>query len=109
MLFDQDVMSKNTVSAGSSSSYKLMEDMSTSASENSSFETIKPVAASTKIASKVCCSCTKNSLCKTTKCKCRSSGGGCGDSCGCVASKCNNRKPTQSSRVSCLYQRLMAL
>ncbi|XP_010497193.2 PREDICTED: uncharacterized protein LOC104774237 [Camelina sativa] len=40
----------------------------------------------------VCCSCTKKSLCKTKSCKCRANGSGCGDSCGCLASKCSNRE-----------------
>ncbi|AED93893.1 unnamed protein product [Arabidopsis thaliana] len=39
----------------------------------------------------VCCSCTKKSLCKTKSCKCKANGSGCGDSCGCLASKCSNR------------------
>lgn len=40
----------------------------------------------------VCCSCTKKSLCKTKSCKCKANGSGCGDSCGCLASKCSNRE-----------------
>ncbi|KAJ7958917.1 Kinesin-like protein [Quillaja saponaria] len=40
----------------------------------------------------VCCSCSKISSCKTTKCKCRASGGVCGTSCGCVPTKCSNRR-----------------
>ncbi|CAL5204588.1 unnamed protein product [Lathyrus oleraceus] len=40
----------------------------------------------------LCCSCSKKSLCKTTKCKCRSTGGSCGPSCGCSLSKCTNRE-----------------
>ncbi|CAJ2641139.1 unnamed protein product [Trifolium pratense] len=40
----------------------------------------------------LCCSCGKRSLCKTTKCKCRSAGGSCGPSCGCTRSKCTNRE-----------------
>ncbi|KAF8050982.1 hypothetical protein N665_1836s0002 [Sinapis alba] len=40
---------------------------------------------------KMCCSCTKKSLCKTKSCKCRANGSGCGISCGCIASKCSNR------------------
>lgn len=44
----------------------------------------------------LCCSCSKKSLCKTTKCKCRSTGGSCGPSCGCTRSKCTNREPLKS-------------
>ncbi|XP_058781230.1 kinesin-like protein KIN-4C isoform X2 [Vicia villosa] len=40
----------------------------------------------------LCCSCSRKSLCKTTKCKCRSTGGSCGPSCGCSLSKCTNRE-----------------
>ncbi|KAF5740148.1 chromosome-associated kinesin KIF4B [Tripterygium wilfordii] len=40
----------------------------------------------------VCCSCSKRSLCKTTKCGCLAAGGICGTSCGCAASKCTNRE-----------------
>ncbi|KAL3014185.1 hypothetical protein AAZX31_06G092500 [Glycine max] len=43
----------------------------------------------------ICCSCSKKSLCKTNKCKCRSSGGSCGASCGCTRLKCTNREPNQ--------------
>ncbi|XP_050379184.1 kinesin-like protein KIN-4C [Argentina anserina] len=89
----QDVRSQHTASVVSSS-YKSAEDISPSASENSSVET-------SKAASPVCCSCSKYSLCKTSKCKCRSTGGSCGASCGCAASKCSNRntvpnKPSDS-------------
>ncbi|KAI4307497.1 hypothetical protein L6164_030676 [Bauhinia variegata] len=40
----------------------------------------------------VCCSCSKKSLCKTTKCKCRLIGESCGKSCGCTSFKCTNRE-----------------
>lgn len=40
----------------------------------------------------VCCSCTKNSTCKTLKCECRAAGGSCCLSCGCLPSKCSNRE-----------------
>lgn len=40
----------------------------------------------------MCCSCSKKSLCKTNKCRCRSSGGSCGTSCGCTRFKCTNRE-----------------
>ncbi|KAI4339767.1 hypothetical protein MLD38_024674 [Melastoma candidum] len=39
-----------------------------------------------------CCSCTKRSLCKTTKCVCRAAGGSCRISCGCSPSKCTNQE-----------------
>lgn len=62
-------------------------DRSASESENSR----SVINADEKSASGVCCSCTKNSLCKTSKCKCHASRGSCGTSCGCAASKCTNR------------------
>lgn len=40
----------------------------------------------------LCCSCSKKSLCKTNKCRCRSTGGSCGTSCGCTRFKCTNRE-----------------
>ncbi|XP_050159290.1 kinesin-like protein KIN-4C isoform X2 [Malus sylvestris] len=45
-----------------------------------------------KSESGVCCSCSKSSSCKTSKCECRSSAGTCGLSCGCAATKCSNRE-----------------
>lgn len=39
----------------------------------------------------LCCSCSKNTLCKTTKCRCRANGNSCGQSCGCSLLKCSNR------------------
>ena len=54
----------------------------------SSEETIDRVP---KTATGVCCSCSKSSLCKTTRCECRAAGGSCGVSCGCAATKCSNR------------------
>lgn len=50
------------------------------------------VAAMVKPESGVCCSCSKKSSCKTSKCECRVSGGSCGTSCGCAANKCTNRE-----------------
>ncbi|XP_057986945.1 kinesin-like protein KIN-4C [Hevea brasiliensis] len=44
-----------------------------------------------KFTPRVCCSCSKKSLCKTSKCECRAAASGCGTGCGCAASKCSNR------------------
>ncbi|XP_061372067.1 kinesin-like protein KIN-4C [Gastrolobium bilobum] len=65
------------------------------------------VGASGETASDICCSCSKTSTCKTTKCKCKAMGSSCGSSCGCLATKCANRtsisnesmEPTQSGLV----------
>ncbi|KAJ4962241.1 hypothetical protein NE237_022180 [Protea cynaroides] len=43
-------------------------------------------------ASGICCSCSKNSSCKTMKCECRAANGLCGESCGCKSTKCSNRE-----------------
>ncbi|CAA7022941.1 unnamed protein product [Microthlaspi erraticum] len=67
-------------------------------SKNSKAESSQPKASEETVCKKekskaqVCCSCTKKSLCKTKNCKCRANGNGCGDSCGCLASKCSNRE-----------------
>ncbi|PSR99819.1 Kinesin-like protein [Actinidia chinensis var. chinensis] len=45
-----------------------------------------------KTASGVCCTCSKSSSCKTTRCECRAGGGSCGISCNCVPTKCSNRE-----------------
>ncbi|MED6197786.1 Kinesin-like protein KIN-4C [Stylosanthes scabra] len=47
-------------------------------------------------ASEVCCSCSRSSTCKTSKCKCKALGGFCGSSCGCRAMKCANRVANES-------------
>uniref|UniRef100_A0A162A4H0 Kinesin motor domain-containing protein n=1 Tax=Daucus carota subsp. sativus TaxID=79200 RepID=A0A162A4H0_DAUCS len=39
-----------------------------------------------------CCSCSKQSFCKTSKCECRVAGGNCGVSCSCNPKKCSNRE-----------------
>ncbi|XP_054788474.1 kinesin-like protein KIN-4C isoform X2 [Prosopis cineraria] len=39
----------------------------------------------------ICCTCSKLSSCKTSKCQCRSKGNSCGRSCGCIETKCANR------------------
>ncbi|KAM1392078.1 hypothetical protein ACFX2I_019710 [Malus domestica] len=82
----QGTVSQHSISVGSNS-YKLVDDNTSSASENLN-------VAKVKTASTLCCSCSKSSLCKTMKCRCRSTGGSCGVSCGCVASKCSNRELT---------------
>lgn len=43
-------------------------------------------------ASRLCCSCSKWSSCKTSKCECKAAGGSCGTHCGCETSKCTNRE-----------------
>lgn len=44
-----------------------------------------------KSESAVCCTCSKRSLCKTTKCECRAAEGHCGMACGCDLVRCSNR------------------
>nr|QHW08430.1 kinesin-like protein [Eriobotrya japonica] len=88
----QGTMSQHSISVGSNS-YKLVEDITPSASENSNVVKVKT-------ASTVCCSCSKSSLCKTMKCRCRSMGGSGGASCGYVASKCSNRGLTVQIKLN---------
>ncbi|KAG9440701.1 hypothetical protein H6P81_020866 [Aristolochia fimbriata] len=58
--------------------------------DNTSDEAVFPSMV-TKSASGICCSCSKSSKCKTTKCFCRRANSSCGDSCGCLPTKCANR------------------
>ncbi|KAJ4701462.1 kinesin-like protein KIN-4C [Melia azedarach] len=74
-------------SASAESSINTL-DFNTPESEFSEGVTV----ANGKTVSRVCCSCSKKSLCKTSKCECRASGGSCGTSCGCAVSKCTNRE-----------------
>uniref|UniRef100_A0A5B7AUA4 Kinesin motor domain-containing protein n=1 Tax=Davidia involucrata TaxID=16924 RepID=A0A5B7AUA4_DAVIN len=52
----------------------------------------------------VCCSCSKKSLCKTTRCECRAAWGNCGISCNCEATKCSNREAAVIKEVDHLPQ-----
>ncbi|XP_050213433.1 kinesin-like protein KIN-4C [Mercurialis annua] len=72
---------KPCVSSGSSSYYSFQ-------SEDSGGNNVV-LGKSTE---RVCCSCSKRSLCKTSKCECLAAFGSCGTGCGCTASKCKNRK-----------------
>lgn len=47
-----------------------------------------------KLTTGLCCTCSKNSSCKTLKCECRAARGFCGISCGCVPNKCSNKEAT---------------
>ncbi|XP_048331023.2 kinesin-like protein KIN-4C [Ziziphus jujuba] len=82
----QDVSSK--LSFCVTSGNRLIEGANTTESEPSEQSNV----VRNKLGSGVCCSCSKKSLCKTTKCRCRHRGGSCGTSCGCAASKCSNRE-----------------
>ncbi|KAJ8640473.1 hypothetical protein MRB53_017167 [Persea americana] len=42
--------------------------------------------------SALCCTCGRNSSCKTNKCGCRAAGGMCGETCACARTKCANRE-----------------
>lgn len=80
----------------------LFEDMDTSESEHSDVE------ASTDGDWGACCSCSKGSQCMTNKCECRSAGGICGMSCGCLPAKCSNRKAASIKEPDELPQPKMA-
>ncbi|XP_068655953.1 kinesin-like protein KIN-4C [Aristolochia californica] len=58
--------------------------------ENTSDEAVCPPMV-TKSALETCCSCSRYSKCKTSKCACRNAGTSCGDTCGCMPTKCANR------------------
>lgn len=40
----------------------------------------------------VCCSCSRNSSCKTSRCECRAARGNCNISCNCEPTRCSNRE-----------------
>ncbi|OMO50768.1 hypothetical protein CCACVL1_30271 [Corchorus capsularis] len=40
----------------------------------------------------LCCTCSKQSYCKTPKCQCKANGNSCGESCSCSSVKCSNRE-----------------
>ncbi|KAL1821827.1 hypothetical protein ACET3Z_016696 [Daucus carota] len=50
----------------------------------------------------LCCSCSKNSFCKTGKCECRAAGGSCCLSCGCHPKKCSNREENMIKELGAL-------
>ena len=94
MIFDdQDDLGQPSFSVGSSE--ELFHSLDTCESEHfgdtNAAREIKAV--------RICCSCSKKSLCKTTKCRCRSTGAGCGKSCGCALSKCTNREAVKLSNT----------
>lgn len=64
----------------------------TSSVDAKTISTEAPDGPSVKTASDVCCSCSRSSSCKTSKCACRAMGIGCGSSCGCRETKCANRE-----------------
>ncbi|XP_059637201.1 kinesin-like protein KIN-4C [Cornus florida] len=79
-----------------------LEDMDTSESEHSSdddckWEQSELITNQRRLKKRnskyeTCCSCGKQSSCKTMRCECRAVGGNCGMSCGCQATKCSNRE-----------------
>ncbi|KAG9149658.1 hypothetical protein Leryth_017578 [Lithospermum erythrorhizon] len=68
---------------------ELLEDMDISESENSSNG--ENDNDSDWDCNGVCCSCSKQSSCKTRKCECRAAKGLCRISCGCESTRCSNR------------------
>uniref|UniRef100_A0A2N9FKT1 Tesmin/TSO1-like CXC domain-containing protein n=1 Tax=Fagus sylvatica TaxID=28930 RepID=A0A2N9FKT1_FAGSY len=89
----QDDLGQPSFSVGSSE--ELFHSLDTCESEHFGDTN----AAREKKAVRICCSCSKKSLCKTTKCRCRSTGAGCGKSCGCALSKCTNREAVKLSNT----------
>lgn len=66
------------------SSINCSEDLEDNSSD-------RPASVYKETASHICCTCSKISSCKTTKCKCQATGNNCGSSCGCLKTKCANR------------------
>lgn len=62
----------------------------------------RTTAVTQKTTSGLCCTCSRYSLCKTTRCECRAGGGNCGVSCNCISSKCSNREATLTNALDCL-------
>lgn len=60
--------------------------------ENPKTSPVEDTNENPKVPSGVCCTCTKNSSCKTMKCECRAVEGMCSPSCGCNPKKCSNRE-----------------
>ncbi|KAK2659919.1 hypothetical protein Ddye_006452 [Dipteronia dyeriana] len=89
LLQDQADLVQSSVSTGSNagSNTNMSEADSSTLEDSEGF-----IDAIKKVVSGVCCSCSKKSLCKTSKCGCRAAGGSCGTACGCAVSKCTNRE-----------------
>ncbi|KAA8538181.1 hypothetical protein F0562_027789 [Nyssa sinensis] len=92
---------------------ELLEDMDTSDSEHSEdvceehFDSNRADDDPEWVLPKsggACCSCSKQSLCKTTRCQCRDSRRYCGISCACKATKCSNRKIALTNEADHLPQ-----
>ncbi|XP_020548184.1 kinesin-like protein KIN-4C [Sesamum indicum] len=49
---------------------------------------------------RVCCSCSKSSTCKTSRCECRPASGNCTPSCSCGPNKCSNRAFAERSTIT---------
>ncbi|XP_057773194.1 kinesin-like protein KIN-4C [Salvia miltiorrhiza] len=47
----------------------------------------------------VCCSCSKSSSCKTSRCECRAASGICSSSCSCEATRCSNREASMKNML----------
>ncbi|XWS25382.1 hypothetical protein CRYUN_Cryun27aG0063900 [Craigia yunnanensis] len=62
-------------------------------SDTNDFENIKGcIGEAIEKSDGLCCTCSKQSSCKTLKCQCRANGNSCGQSCGCSSVKCSNRE-----------------
>ncbi|GMI77259.1 hypothetical protein like AT5G33300 [Hibiscus trionum] len=73
-------------------SVSIGSNIHTSGTDASELEHSEGIASMIEKPSGVCCSCSKKSLCKTLKCRCRAAGGSCGVSCGCALAKCTNKR-----------------
>ncbi|KAK6130752.1 hypothetical protein DH2020_035510 [Rehmannia glutinosa] len=49
---------------------------------------------------KVCCTCSKSSSCKTSRCECRAASGNCSLSCSCEPTRCSNREEITTNETA---------
>ncbi|KAK6116090.1 hypothetical protein DH2020_008359 [Rehmannia glutinosa] len=49
---------------------------------------------------KVCCTCSKSSSCKTSRCECRAASGNCSLSCSCEPTRCSNREEITTNEAA---------
>ncbi|GER47789.1 kinesin-like protein [Striga asiatica] len=84
---------------------ELLEDMDTSDESEEDVEwghtiqrKVRQGGRKEKVVESVfCCSCSKSSFCKTTRCECRAVMGSCSISCSCGPTKCSNRKESSGN------------
>ncbi|CAA0809109.1 P-loop containing nucleoside triphosphate hydrolases superfamily protein [Striga hermonthica] len=94
----------NSTSSSGVYESELLEDMDTSDESEEDVEwghTVERKGRQTrrkeKLVESICCSCSKSSFCKTSRCECRAVMGSCSISCSCGPTKCSNRKESSGN------------